>query len=341
MPLAGLAAVGPGRARSSGSSPSGAMLDMPVDARDASRPARSAACGADDSRPLTGRLGGGVHSAAPGDAHAARPVDPGRSAADLRGLFRDGVSRAAACSSPGCPSTAGLSLATFGSFICLFSILPLAMNQFAIDKAGFTRYMLSPLSIGELLHGKAVGNALIAAGPARVLPGRRRCCFAAAVPRSGWRCSSRDCHLRRDRPGRRRPVGGVPPHGRSEQHRPRQQRAPGAAARDAVFRCGGRSVCPAGVRRHESAWPPQLAPILCVAWCGYRDGDRSAAVHPGSTAGRQPLRGAGAVPTEADRNLRGPHHFIEKGLAPPTTTRTTPSTAAPSPADRSTAPAPP
>ncbi len=60
----------------------------------------------------------------------------------------------------------GLSLATFGSFICLFSILPLAMNQFAIDKAGFTRYMLAPLSIGELLQGKAVGNALIAAGPA-------------------------------------------------------------------------------------------------------------------------------------------------------------------------------
>jgi hypothetical protein len=64
----------------------------------------------------------------------------------------------------------GLTLATFGSFICLFSILPLAMNQFAIDKAGFTRYMLAPLSIRELLQGKAVGNALIAAGPAA-------CCF--------------------------------------------------------------------------------------------------------------------------------------------------------------------
>jgi hypothetical protein len=60
----------------------------------------------------------------------------------------------------------GLSLATFGCFVCLFSILPLAMNQFAIDKAGFTRQMLSPLTIGELLAGKAVGNALIVAGPA-------------------------------------------------------------------------------------------------------------------------------------------------------------------------------
>lgn len=60
----------------------------------------------------------------------------------------------------------GISLATFGSFVCLFSILPLAFNQFAIDKAGFTRQMLSPLSLRELLTGKAVGNALIAAGPA-------------------------------------------------------------------------------------------------------------------------------------------------------------------------------
>lgn len=60
----------------------------------------------------------------------------------------------------------GISLATFGAFICLFSILPLAFNQFAIDKAGFTRQMLSPLSLGDLLTGKAVGNALVAAGPA-------------------------------------------------------------------------------------------------------------------------------------------------------------------------------
>jgi hypothetical protein len=60
----------------------------------------------------------------------------------------------------------GISLATFGAFVCLFSILPLAFNQFAIDKAGFTRQMLAPLSLRELLTGKAVGNALIAAGPA-------------------------------------------------------------------------------------------------------------------------------------------------------------------------------
>jgi hypothetical protein len=64
------------------------------------------------------------------------------------------------------PIDGGLGLATFGCFVSLFSILPLAMNQFAIDKAGFTRYMLSPLSVGELVQGKAVGNAMIGGGPA-------------------------------------------------------------------------------------------------------------------------------------------------------------------------------
>jgi hypothetical protein len=80
------------------------------------------------------------------------------------------IYRSGGISFPGLPIDSGLSLATFGCFVCLFSILPLAMNQFAIDKAGFTRYMLSPLTIHELLQGKAVGNALIAGGPAV-------CCF--------------------------------------------------------------------------------------------------------------------------------------------------------------------
>lgn len=60
----------------------------------------------------------------------------------------------------------GFNLAAFGSFVSLASILPLAVNQFAVDKGGFTRQMLSPLTIGELLAGKAVGNAMIAAIPA-------------------------------------------------------------------------------------------------------------------------------------------------------------------------------
>lgn len=60
----------------------------------------------------------------------------------------------------------GLGLAAFGSFICLLSTLPIAMNQFAVDRAGVTMALLSPLTDGEYLAGKAVGNALIAAPPA-------------------------------------------------------------------------------------------------------------------------------------------------------------------------------
>jgi hypothetical protein len=62
--------------------------------------------------------------------------------------------------------TDGLSLAAFGAAVCLLSILPFAMNQFAIDRSGLTLVLLSPLDTRELLAGKAVGNGLIAAGPA-------------------------------------------------------------------------------------------------------------------------------------------------------------------------------
>jgi hypothetical protein len=67
---------------------------------------------------------------------------------------------------PGLDGSNGLGLAGFGAFASIISLIPLAMNQFAMDRAGFTRYMLAPLSVGELLLGKAVGNGLIAAIPA-------------------------------------------------------------------------------------------------------------------------------------------------------------------------------
>jgi hypothetical protein len=67
---------------------------------------------------------------------------------------------------PGLDGRNGLGLAGFGVFASILSLIPLAMNQFAMDRAGFTRYMLAPLSVRELLIGKAVGNALIAAIPA-------------------------------------------------------------------------------------------------------------------------------------------------------------------------------
>jgi hypothetical protein len=60
----------------------------------------------------------------------------------------------------------GLGLATFASFVCLLSILPIAMNQFAVDKAGLTMTLLSPLRDDEILSGKAAGNGLIVAAPA-------------------------------------------------------------------------------------------------------------------------------------------------------------------------------
>jgi hypothetical protein len=68
----------------------------------------------------------------------------------------------------------GIGLAAFTSLICLVSILPIAMNQFAIDGAGLTLALLSPLDSGDLLRGKAVGNALVAALPASF-------CVAAAA----------------------------------------------------------------------------------------------------------------------------------------------------------------
>jgi hypothetical protein len=67
---------------------------------------------------------------------------------------------------PGLDGRNGLALATFGLVASILGLIPLAMNQFAIDKAGFTRQMLSPLSVRELLAGKAVGNGLTAAIPA-------------------------------------------------------------------------------------------------------------------------------------------------------------------------------
>lgn len=67
---------------------------------------------------------------------------------------------------PGLDGSNGLGLAGFGAFASIVSLIPLAMNQFAMDRAGFTRYMLAPLSVGQLLAGKAVGNGLIAAIPA-------------------------------------------------------------------------------------------------------------------------------------------------------------------------------
>jgi hypothetical protein len=62
----------------------------------------------------------------------------------------------------------GPSLAMFTSAMSLLAVLPIAMNQFAVDRAGLTMALLSPLTDVELLTGKAVGNGLIIIGPCAI-----------------------------------------------------------------------------------------------------------------------------------------------------------------------------
>lgn len=71
--------------------------------------------------------------------------------------------------------TSGIGLATVCSFFATLSVLPIAMNQFAVDRAGLTLALLSPLGARELLTGKAVGNALIIGPPALL------CMFVSGV----------------------------------------------------------------------------------------------------------------------------------------------------------------
>jgi MFS family permease len=59
----------------------------------------------------------------------------------------------------------GYSLGLFGIVIALMSLGPLVFNQFAVDRAGLTLEFLAPISTRELLYGKALGGAAIAAAP--------------------------------------------------------------------------------------------------------------------------------------------------------------------------------
>jgi hypothetical protein len=68
----------------------------------------------------------------------------------------------------------GLALASYSAVVSLLAILPLAMNQFAIDRSGLTMALLVPLDTAALLRGKAIGNALIVSIPATI-------CLAAAA----------------------------------------------------------------------------------------------------------------------------------------------------------------
>jgi hypothetical protein len=80
-------------------------------------------------------------------------------------LLAAAMSQRGAFSFPSLQGHQGLALAGMGCLGAILTLMPISLNQFAIDKAGFTRVMLSPISIGELLLGKAAGNALIVAVP--------------------------------------------------------------------------------------------------------------------------------------------------------------------------------
>jgi len=60
----------------------------------------------------------------------------------------------------------GLGFAMLGALASIMTALPLVTNQFAIDGAGLTLELLSPLSEDDILNGKAVGNGLLSAIPA-------------------------------------------------------------------------------------------------------------------------------------------------------------------------------
>ena len=74
----------------------------------------------------------------------------------------------------------GIGTTLIASLFSVMAILPLAMNQFAIDGPGLTLELLSPVSDDDLLKGKGVANVLLALGPALLSVG-----LAALFFRSG------------------------------------------------------------------------------------------------------------------------------------------------------------
>jgi len=60
------------------------------------------------------------------------------------------------------PTRSGLGFAAFTSFLALLASIPISMNQFAVDGAGLTLTLLSPITTRRLLAGKALGTALVA-----------------------------------------------------------------------------------------------------------------------------------------------------------------------------------
>ena len=171
------------------------------------------------------------------------------------------------------------------------------MNQFAIDKAGFTRYMLSPLSIRELLQGKAVGNALIAGGPAV-------CCFV--VPALVFRGGSLAMWLALlfsviatytlVAPAAAALSAIFPTHRRSQQHRSCQQRPSGCgAARIAVVRRRSGAVCGSGPPRDADVRATGARARVRLRLVRGGVHHRASRVRSRASIGREPMRSAGSV----------------------------------------------
>ena len=132
----------------------------------------------------------------------------------------------------------GFPLAILTSFVSLIAMLPISMNQFAVDRAGLTMVLLSPLPEGQYLAGKAVGSAMIS------LPLAYFCTLAAFVMfpgGSGRRLAEHSARPDGDLPARRSSGGRLLRHApqarRPEQHRGKGERSrPGGPARSPVAR---------------------------------------------------------------------------------------------------------
>ena len=132
--LVALAATGAAPARRSACWCSRRVLDSPGSTGARRAVAMREPWGRRAARPVDGRVRRRARAPAPRAAHAARPLDPDLPVlmvGDLR--VRDAQADGWPRHRLVLPSRADSSLAAFGSFVCLMSILPIAMNQFAVD----------------------------------------------------------------------------------------------------------------------------------------------------------------------------------------------------------------
>jgi hypothetical protein len=78
-----------------------------------------------------------------------------------------GFSRRGAWTPPeGFPLQGGVVLAFLGAGFTLLSLQQVVLNQFALDRAGLSMQLLSPLTDRELVVGKAAGGAILGASAA-------------------------------------------------------------------------------------------------------------------------------------------------------------------------------